>query len=276
MRSLINFLEKFGNILLFIILELIALYLLAARPSYHNIRLTKAINSTRAATTEKISNAVDYFSLRDINKELARENEELKNSLQRIYRSNDLNTFTVTDTTHKQQYVYISSRVVNNSVNKQRNYITLDRGTLSGVKEDMAVISPGGIVGIIVEAGRNYSVAMSVLNLEFRLSARLSKNDYFGSLSWDGADINSLNLNEIPNHVDVSIGDTVETTGFSAVFPEGIMVGTISDYDGGGGDFLDIKIKPSTRFRKLGHVYIIANLRKDEQLKVESEIQGTR
>ncbi|HDZ42041.1 MAG TPA: rod shape-determining protein MreC [Bacteroidetes bacterium] len=276
MRSLLNFLKKFGNVLLFILLELIAFYLLAARPNYHNIKLTKAINATKAAMRKKINNAVDYFSLSDINKQLVRENEELKNTLQRIYKSEELTTFNVTDSIYRQQYVYISAAVVNNSVNKQKNYITLDRGRLSGVKEDMAVICPEGIVGIIVEVGRNYSIAMSVLNLEFRLSARLSKNGYFGSLTWDGGNVNSLILKEIPNHVNVSVGDTVETTGYSAVFPEGIMIGTISDFDERGGDFLDIKIQPSTDFRKLSNAYIIANLKKDEQLKIESGIQGTR
>lgn len=276
MRSLLNFLKKFGNVLLFILLELIAFYLLAARPNYHNIKLTKAINATKAAMRKKINNAVDYFSLSDINKQLVRENEELKNTLQRIYKSEELTTFNVTDSIYRQQYVYISAAVVNNSVNKQKNYITLDRGRLSGVKEDMAVICPEGIVGIIVEVGRNYSIAMSVLNLEFRLSARLSKNGYFGSLTWDGGNVNSLILKEIPNHVNVSVGDTVETTGYSAVFPEGIMIGTISDFDERGGDFLDIKIQPSTDFRKLSNTYIIANLKKDEQLKIESGIQGTR
>ncbi|MDT8401984.1 MAG: rod shape-determining protein MreC [Bacteroidales bacterium] len=276
MRSLLNFLKKISNVLLFILLEMIAFYLLAARPNYHNIKFTRVINGTKAAMNRKIDNAVDYFSLRDINKQLVRENEELKNTLQRIYKSDDLTTFSVNDTTYRQQYIYIYARVVNNSVNKQKNYITLNRGTLSGVKADMAVICPDGIVGIIVEAGRNYSIAMSVLNLEFRVSARLSNSGYFGSLTWDGRDVNSLILNEIPNHVNVSVGDTIETTGYSAVFPEGIMIGTISGFDEGGGDFLDIKIKPSTGFRRLSNAYIVANLSKDKQLKLESEIQGTR
>ncbi len=276
MRSLLNFLNKFGNILLFLLLELIALYMLAARPNYHNIKLTKAMNATKAAINEKINQATDYFSLNDINQQLVRENEELKNTLQRIYRDSEINTFSVTDSIHRQQYVYIQAVVVNNSVNKQKNYITLDRGTLSGVKEDMAVACQRGIVGIIVEAGRHYSIAMSVLNLEFRLSARLSRNGYFGSLTWDGVDDNRLILNEIPNHVDISIGDTVETTGFSAVFPEGLMVGTIVDFDEGGGDFYDIRIKPFTELRKLDDVYIIVNLKKEDQLKLESEIPGIR
>jgi rod shape-determining protein MreC len=275
MRSLINFLKRFGNILLFLVLELLAFYLLAARPNYHNIKLTKAINGTSAAVHKKVQRSADYFSLKEVNRQLVKENEELKNTLQRVYRDTEIKTFSVTDSIYRQQYIYIRAGVVNNSVNKQKNYITLDRGSLSGVEEDMAVSSSGGIVGIIVETGRNYSIAMSVLNLEFRLSARLRKNSYFGSLTWDGLDPNSLVLNEIPSHVNVSVGDTIETTGFSAVFPEGIMIGTISDVDGRGGDFYQIRVKPSTEFRKLSNVYVIVNLDKEEQLQLESEIGGT-
>jgi rod shape-determining protein MreC len=275
MRSLINFLKRFGNILLFLVLELLAVYLLAAKPNYHNIKLAKALNGTTAAVNKKLNRAADYFSLKEVNRQLARENEELKNTLQRVYRDSEIKTFSVTDTVYRQQYIYIQAEVVNNSVNKQKNFITLNRGKNSGIEEDMAVSSSRGIVGIIVEAGRNYSIAMSVLNLEFRLSARLRKNSYFGSLTWDGLDENSLVLNEIPSHVNVSVGDTIETTGFSAVFPEGIMVGTVSDVEGGGGDFYSIRVKPSTEFRKLNNVYVIVNLDKEDQLQLETEIRGT-
>ncbi len=276
MRNLLNFLKKFGNVLLFVFLEAIAFYLLASRPNYHSIKLSKTLNATSAFVHEKVNHATDYFSLREINEQLLRENRELRNAMQRIYRNSEISTFSVTDSIYKQQYMYIQARAVNNSVNKQKNYITLNKGILSGVSKDMAVIGTEGIVGIIVEVGKSYSLVMSALNLDFRLSARLSKNGYFGSLTWDGADINRLSLNEIPQHVDVSIGDTVETTGYSAVFPENIMVGTIGEFDVSGGDFYDIKVKLSTQFRKLNNVYVVVNLKKEEQLELETEIQGTR
>lgn len=273
MRSLLNFLKKYGNILLFLLLEGIAIYLLAARPNYHNIKLSKALNGTSAFFQERVNSATDYFSLREMNQQLLMENRELRNIMQRIYSDDEISIFSATDSINRQQYVYVQADAVNNSVNKQKNYITLDKGTLDGVNEDMAVIGPDGIVGIIVEAGRNYSIVMSALNLDFRLSARLRKNGYFGSLRWDGVDINRLMLNEIPHHVSLSIGDTVETTGYSAVFPAGIMVGTITEFDDSPGDFYEIKLRPSTEFRKLNHVYIIINLKKEEQLDTEGLIR---
>ncbi|MBS0011663.1 MAG: rod shape-determining protein MreC [Bacteroidales bacterium] len=273
MRNLLNFLKKTGNILLFLLLEVIAVYLLAAKPNYHNIKLAKVLNATTTAVYERFNMAANYFSLNEINKQLLRENLELRNQLQRVHANSEVSTFSVTDTIYRQQYVYIRAKTVNNSINRQKNYISLNKGTLNGVKEDMAVTGPDGIVGIIVEAGRNYSLAMSALNLDFRLSARLSRNNYFGSLTWDGIDANCLSLNEIPQHVDIAIGDTVETTGYSAIFPEGVRVGTICEYDKGAGDFYRIKVKLSTQFSKLNNVYVIVNLLKEEQLELEAEIK---
>ncbi|HCC71479.1 MAG TPA: rod shape-determining protein MreC [Bacteroidales bacterium] len=276
MRNLLNFLKRFGNVLLFLLLEAIALYLLASRPNYHNIILSKAFNATTASLFERINLASDYFSLNELNEQLKRENLRLRNTMQRVYNDSELSVFSVTDSIYMQQYLYIQASTVNNSVNKQKNYITLNKGTLNGVREDMAVIGTDGIVGIIVEAGKSYSIAMSALNLDFRLSSRLSKNGYFGSLTWDGSDIHTITLNEIPHHVDISIGDTVETAGYSAIFPEGIMVGTIDEYDSSTGDFYDIKVKLSTEFRKLNNVYVIINLKKEDQIKLEAELQETK
>jgi len=276
MRTLLNFLKKFGNIFLFVLLEALAFYLLASKPNYHSIKLSKALNATTAFVNEKVNRASDYFTLVEINRQLLNENIELRNAMQRIYLNSEISTFSVTDSLYRQQYMYILARAVNNSVNKQKNYITLNKGTLNGVRKDMAVIGPDGIVGVIIESGRNYSIAMSALNLDFRLSARLSKNDYFGSLTWDGSDVNCLNLNEIPHHVSIAEGDTVETTGYSAVFPEGIMVGTISEFSVSGGDFYNIKVKLATQFKKLNNIYVIVNLKKEEQQEIESDIQITR
>lgn len=114
---------------------------------------------------------------------------------------------------------------------------------------------------------------MSLLNLDFRLSARLKSNGYFGSLSWDGSDTRHAILSEIPQHVTFGIGDTIETTGFSAVFPEGVMIGTVSDFEKSGGDFYRITVALGTDFKKLRFVNVIGNLRKEEQLELEKQFQ---
>ncbi len=141
--------------------------------------------------------------------------------------------------------------MINNSVNKQKNYFTLNKGRRQGIKVDMAVTSGDNVAGVIVGCSENYSVAISLLNLDFRLSARIRSNGYFGSLSWDGRNYRHAVLNEIPQHISVSIGDTVETTGYSAIFPEGIRIGTVSDLKKSGSDFYKITVELFTDFKKL-------------------------
>ena len=136
----------------------------------------------------------------------------------------------------------------------------------------MALVGPDGIAGTIIGVSRNFSIAMSVLNLDFRLSTRFRKNNYFGSLSWEGTNPGKVRLNEIPHHVNVEMGDTIETSGFSSVFPAGLMVGKVVSYDDEGGDFIRIDVELSTDFNNLNYVYVIANLRKEEQIELENEL----
>jgi rod shape-determining protein MreC len=114
---------------------------------------------------------------------------------------------------------------------------------------------------------------MSVLNLDFRLSARLKSNGYFGSLSWDGKDYRTAILSEIPQHVTFGIGDTIETTSYSAIFPEGIVIGTVSGFEKSGGDFYTIRVSLATEFRKLRFITVIGNLMREEQLELENQYQ---
>ncbi len=274
MRSLLNFLIRFSNVIIFLLLEGIALYLLSNGTSYHNIRLTNAVKSSEGLVKEKLSNASVYFSLREINNTLMAENLELRNQLQRAYRNDELSFFPVYDSIYRQEYIYTSAGVVNNSVNRQNNFITINKGLDQGVREGMAVVSSKGVAGVVVGSGRNYAVAMSLLNLNFRLSARFRKNGYFGSLVWDGLDPRFALLNEIPRHVEINIGDTIETSGFSAIFPEGVFIGTVSDFKIVGGDFYSIKVALSTEFSSLRYVYVIGNLNRGEQIGLEDTVEN--
>jgi rod shape-determining protein MreC len=137
----------------------------------------------------------------------------------------------------------------------------------------MAVTAFNGVAGVIVGCSENYSVAMSLLNLDFRLSVRIKSNGYFGSLSWDGRDYRYAVLGEIPQHIAVNVGDTIETTGYSAIFPEGLIVGTVSDYEKRGGDFYKISILLLSDFKKLHFVDVIGNLEKSEKLELEKQFK---
>ena len=273
MRNLLNFLERYNNLIIFLIFEGIAIYLLASRNYYHN---TRAVNGVRWFTygiEEKMSNTRSYLRLHEINENLASENTALRNSINRLVRNTSTVFFSVSDTIYQQQYQYTTARLTNNSVNKQKNFFIINKGTRHGLEKDMAIIADGGVAGVIVGCSENFSVAMSVLNLDFRLSARIKSNGFFGSLSWDGRDYRKATLNDIPQHVFVSIGDTIETTGYSAVFPEGVIVGTIIDFEKPGSDFYSITVLLQTDYRKLHFVDVVANKKKKELLELENQLQ---
>jgi rod shape-determining protein MreC len=273
MRNLLNFLLKYNNIIVFIILESVALSLLFTRNEYHNSRFVKGGQIISGGIEERISNARSYLSLREINSSLAAENSALRNSLEKIIKNENMAFSRVKDTVFRQQYQYTSAEVINNSVNKRKNYFTLNKGSRQGMKVDMAVSNGSSIAGVIVGCSNNYSVAISVLNIDFRVSARLRSNGYFGSLSWDGHNQRYAVLNEIPQNVNVSIGDTVETTGYSAIFPEGMQVGTVSDLKKSGSDFYKITVELTTDFKKLHFVNVIGNMKKVEETNLEKQFQ---
>jgi rod shape-determining protein MreC len=269
MRNLLNFLARYNNLIIFLILEGIAFYLLSTRNSYHNSRIVNGVRGITRGIEEKINNTKSYLSLHEINENLAAENVALSNLLAKLTRRESSLFFSVDDSSHKQQYLHSSAEVIENSINKQKNFFTINKGESQGIKVDMAVISAYSVAGVIVGCSGNYSVAMSLLNPDFKLSARIKSNGYFGSLSWDGRDYRYAILSDIPQHVLVNVGDTIETTGYSAIFPEGVIVGTVSDYEKFGGDFYKISILLSTDFKKLHFVDVIGNMKKTEQLELE-------
>lgn len=273
MRNLLNFFIRFNNLIIFLILEGIAFYLLATGNSYHNTRVVIAVRGISEGIEGKISKTRSYLNLREINRNVAEENIALRNSIEQLVRRENSLFFSVADSIHRQQYKHTSGEVVENSVNRQKNFFTINKGRLQGITTDMAVTSFSGVAGIIVGCSENYSVAMSLLNLDFRLSVRIKSNGTFGSLSWDGKDYRYAILGEIPQHIPVTVGDTIETTGYSAVFPEGLTVGTVSDYEKRGGDFYRITVSLVTDFKKLHFVDVIGNLEKAEKVELEKQFK---
>ena len=273
MRNLLNFLAKYNHLIIFLVLEGIAFYMLGTANSYHNTRMVKGFRGLSAGIEKRVSNARSYFHLSEISQSLSRENSLLRTTIGRLAQKEDDLFFSVADTIRHQHYTYTSAEVVNNSVNRQKNFFTINKGSLQGMSVDMAVMSGDCVAGVIVGCSSNYSVAMSLLNLDFRISARLKSNGYFGSLSWDGKDYRHAVLNEIPQHVTFGIGDTIETTSYSAVFPGGIMIGTVSGFEKSGGDFFTIEVALASDFKKLRFVSVVGNLMKEEQIELENRFQ---
>jgi len=271
MRSLLRFLVRNYFFLLFLVLELISITLIIRYNNYQNVKFFNSSNQVVARIYETFHAATSYFNLQQTNTELAVKNAILKNLLQQVI-PDEVVPGIVSDSTTKNsiatpriRYHYIPARVINNSVNRQNNYITLNKGRKDGVRPDMGIVGPQGIVGIITNVTDHYSTGPTLLNKRWRVSAKIRKNDYFGSLVWDGLNYRTARLNEIPFHVELAVGDTIVTSGYSSVFPEGILIGQIEDFNIGSGDnFYEINIRLSTNFSTLTYVEVIQDFDSDE------------
>ena len=165
------------------------------------------------------------------------------------------------------------ARVIKNSLNQADNYITLDQGSSSGIRPEMGVVDGNGIVGIVYETSPSYSVVISVLNSKSNVSCKIVGSDYFGYLKWEHGDSRYAYLKDLPRHAEFNLGDTVVTSGFSTVFPEGIMVGTVDDMsDSHDGLSYLLKIKLATDFGKVSDVRVIARNGQQEQKELENKI----
>ena len=272
MRELFRFIQRIHLFLLFLLLEVIAFSFVFSKGSYQR---AKFFNSSREVfgqvyyTYDKMS---QYLSLKYKNEELVLENAKLNNSYMDYVMSYAPSAW---DTTTNRSYTFLPAKVVNNSLYRRRNYLTLDQGSNVGVEPEMGVVSPTGIVGITRFTSENFTSVVSVLNQDIRISTKIKKTGYFGPLAWTGGDPGYASLKEIPVHVNISVGDTLVSSGYSAVFPEGILVGIIDAYQKKPGDnFYEIKVKLAVDFGKLGHVYVIDNHRKKERQKLEQAAEN--
>jgi rod shape-determining protein MreC len=271
MRNLLKLLYAYYFLILFIVLECFSLFLIVENNQFQRAKFIQFAQNVSGNLYGKIDNFKAYLSLKEANRALANENAGLRNKLASLNRIEKAKKDTFIDPLYRQQYTYRSARVINNSVGKQYNFITLNKGALDGITQDMAVISPSGIVGVVEAVSEHYSIVLGVLNRNFKVSAKIKKNNYFGTLSWNGLNSEICQLNDIPHHVKIAKGDTIITSGYSNVFPEGIKIGIIDDFDLKDGNFYMIKVKLSSDFRNLNYVTLIDNLMKTEQSELEKK-----
>jgi rod shape-determining protein MreC len=211
-----------------------------------------------------------FFHLTDENSILVTENARLRNELARRPLQSSGRDSLSTLSQPGYIYNYIPAQVINNSVNRQNNYLTLNVGYSQGVRQDMGVVGPEGIVGIVRNVSANFSTVISVLNTKFKGSVKLSGSNYFGTLIWPGHSHREGVLTEIPGHINVYVGDTIITSGLTTAFPEGEMVGRVKEVNRTpAGTFFELKVSLVQDFKKLTRVYVIRNFNKVEQEKLE-------
>jgi rod shape-determining protein MreC len=272
MRNFLNLLYRYHNILLFLFLEGLALFLIIQNNSFQRSKYIEFSTNFSGGIFKQVSSLKQYFSLNKTNFDLAQENIELRNRLALVRKQAKENRETVIDTIYKQRYVYFSAQVVNNSVNKLYNYITLNKGSKDGVKLDMAVITHKGIVGFVNGVSDNFSTVIPVINRDFRVAGKFKSNGFWGSVAWQGFNPEVCDFNEVPHHVNVQKGDTIITVGSSS-FPEGIPIGTVKELEFKGGNFYSIKIKLANDFRAINYVILVDDLMKKEQRSLEKQLK---
>ncbi len=274
MKNLIQLIVRFHFAILFIIIELVCFLLIVSHNNYHKTVFLNSNNAISGGIYEKVNTFSDYIRLTKINDQLSTENTHLQNLLSENYKLTADSFFFYEDSLFKQQYVYRTAKVINNSINKQRNYITLNKGKNQGIKPEMGVVANKGVVGIVKSVSDNYSTVLSLLNSRLKISAKIKKNNHHGSLYWDGKDYRRARLIEIPSHVDIRVGDTITTSSFSSVFPEGLLLGIADEIlPSTGGNFREIIVLISNDFNQLSYVDVIGDLLKKERLKLEKEVE---
>jgi rod shape-determining protein MreC len=219
-------------------------------------------------------NVQEYFSLRKANEQLARENAILKSAAKNSFIKIDQGLVNINDTIYHQQYQYLEAKVINSTTNKRLNSMTINRGAVHGVESGMGVICGKGVVGIVNEVSTHFSSIMPLININTIISSKISESNYFGITQWNGENFRKAQVNDIPSHTMINPGDKVVTRSASAIFPEGIPIGTISSVDlREGQSYFDVEMDLSVDFSRVYHVYVIYNLLKKEQLQLEKDSQ---
>ncbi|MBJ2167597.1 MAG: rod shape-determining protein MreC [Muribaculaceae bacterium] len=276
MHELFTFFARNSKWFVFAVYVVLSIMLLVGGDPYHrHIYLTSA-NRVTASVYDFSNNATGYFNLRERNADLNRRNAELQSELLALRERIQLMaeqqcTDTMTLDSGMMPFRFVVANVINNSIARPFNYLTLNKGERDGVRPEMGVIDASGVVGIVSVVGPHSSRVISLLNPHFRLSCKLKRSDSFGSLVWDGRDPEVALLEELPRHTVYSPGDTVVTSGYSAVFPPGLPVGIVLDDDYNDHEnFFTLKVKLLSDFTSLNNVQIVVSDISEELKSLEA------
>ncbi|MEE4178533.1 MAG: rod shape-determining protein MreC [Bacteroides sp.] len=276
MRNLFQFIARNYFFFLFLLLETLAFTLVYQHQHYQRAYFASSANAVAGRFYSMTSGVIDYLSLRKTNAQLSEENARLLNATSESFLKTDRQVFTFRDTLHSRQFQYVNAEVINNSINRRDNYMTLNKGRRHGIEPDMGVITFNGVVGIVANVSDHFSSVISLLHKDMQISARLKKNDHIGTLIWEGLDYRKVVLTYIPSHVALSVGDSIVTSGYSVIFPSDLFIGTISDFEVRRGDnFFSAEVELAIDFNNLKYVQVVNNLMMEEIQQLESQTQST-
>lgn len=272
MQQIISFLYKNKLFILFLLLETLAVVFTIQSHSFHKSKFVNSANFISGGIYDRVNNFKEFLLLKKENQRLSEENAYLRNLMELREKDSVVTDLVLADTTrYMQKYQYTSAKVINNNYRKNNNYLTIDRGSSSGIEPDLGVINSKGIVGITKSVSKNYATVLSVLNVNSRINAKLLNSDHFGSLSWDNEDFNVVQLQDLPVQATIYVGDTVVTGGKSTIFPEGIPIGTIRDFRTRNNRYEYINIALFNDMSSIGYVQVVKNFDKLEILNLEEK-----
>lgn len=283
MHRLLTFLFRYRAFIVFVLLEGICVAFIANNTSYQQAALLNSANTVVASVMEASNDVSSYFGLRQANESLVKENARLRESLANRRSATTPEQLVFLPTSEKtlidsaeveQKYEFLPAKVINNSVRRAKNSITIDRGKRDGVVPGMGVISPQGVVGKVKYVSERYAVVTSLLHTEMYISSVLQRTNELSTTQWDGRDPRHAKLLYVPRHVNVTAGDTVITSGYSGIFPKDILIGTVSEVQiAENSTFYDITLNLSAEFGSLSHVYVVQNNFLSEQDSLEQHFR---
>ena len=278
MGFLIRSFSKNGLFLFFLFLQLIAVTLIFSRNSMQQSFAAGQATAFNAWVSGYIDQGTSYLKLKQINEDLVAQNKALMAQVYGKGQSGNPQFRRVTDTIGGGQiYTFVDADIVNNSITRNDNYFTIDRGKRHGVFPKMGVIAPNGIAGIVVNTTNNYALVQSVLSVnKIRINAALKNTGFFGTLTWRGDNSRTMHLADIPKYVPLKVGDTVLTDGKSSIFPQGIMIGRIAGYEvDSKTGYWDISVELNQKMGNLQKVFVVRNLKKLELKQIQDTLDAT-
>lgn len=271
MNNLIEFIKNNFHYFLFAVLLVLSFLMVGKTMSYSQYKFARATQGVVGPIQKSWSEMIHKFSLGKENEDLVQQNIALMREFENMYMVKEDTTLTEmsgTDSTHTTRtrlYDYTYAHIIYKSTDQAFNYIIVDKGAKDGIQRDMAVTCPAGVVGVVNDVSDNFSSIIPILHPDSRISAEVLPINQIGTVVWEGPDPRTAILENIPQHLDITIGDSVVTSGFSNIFPRGLLIGTVKEVSvGNNASFLTIKVKLAADFKKLHTVYLIENLYKAE------------
>jgi len=261
MRYFFLLLKRSRVLLYFLLLESIAFAWIINKRSYQRSQFLSATTEIKGNFQGLAAQTKAYLNLKEENEQLARENIRLRESLDESFIFQNFGADTINSRTYKQRYTYVDAQVISSSHFKVENYILINKGRLSGLEENMGVIGPSGVVGVISNVSKHFARVIPIINPNLRISAELAQDGYFGPLRWLGENYRESSIQDIPPYANVQTGDTVKTDGRSSFFPRGINIGLVKSTSlQADQNFLEVTVSLSTDFAKLRKVYVVKDL----------------